>query len=350
MAFAPAGGEAALGAWTLVAFLGFVVCFGLLQAWRHTIGAVFRSIADKKIGLRYVGSIKPLAFLGTIDNSVESNLAAWASGFQKQYGLAMHYMAALAEVMSKEIAQLSQDSLAASHYFERTAIPAAINTALRPWRSKTNKASVAAAAALAAAAVAKKASQSHAHTEAGSTATTKAEASSAAKTVAHTSTVVKTVERTVVHDTKVITQVIDVASIPIPFGRTISNIKRRLSRAETWVGATALSIAMANVLGIPNPRCLRDGPLGRISRRLCGIPTNFLNDLLGLVADFFILENICTVLPWLESAASEIGTPLVELLTDVGAGLCKGSSAPAALSGPMPSVPALIFGISASGV
>jgi hypothetical protein len=162
--------------------------------------------------------------------------------------------------------------------------------------------------------------------------------------------VATTAANTVTHETKVITQVIDVASLPVPFGRTVAQLRKRIGLLEAGAGATAVAITMANVLGIPNWRCLTRGPLGRTARSLCGIPSSLLNDLLGLVADFFILENVCVMLPWLETAASEIGTPLVEVLTVVGAGLCGGVEAPAALRGPMPSVPALIFGVSSSGV
>lgn len=130
----------------------------------------------------------------------------------------------------------------------------------------------------------------------------------------------------------------------------IRKLSRRVHRTEALFGATAMAAAMANVLGLRNPRCLRSGPLGKVARLLCGVPSNLLNDVLGLLADFFILENICTVLPWLETAASDIGTPLVELLTDVGAGLCAGATPSGALRGPMPSVPAVIFGRTASGV
>lgn len=350
MAFAPAGGEAALGAWTLVAFLGFVVCFGLLQAWRHTIGAVFRSVADKKIGLKWVGSIKPLSFLGSIDNAVEATLSDWASGFQKQYGLAMHYMAEFAKVSADELAKLGFATHRAETWVINRFVPHSIARETNPLKKKANQAAAAAGAAAAAAVVARNAARSHAHSQEAATTKAQTTAGHAEHTAAQAKTVAKTATHTPAQTAVITVAHPSIASLPIPFGRTIAQIKKRLSRAEAWVGAGALSIAMANVLGLPNPRCLRDGPLGRVSRRLCGIPTSLLNDLLGLVADFFILENICAVLPWLESAASEVGTPLVELLTEVGAGLCKGSSAPAVLQGPKASIPALIFGVSASGV
>jgi hypothetical protein len=237
-----------------------------------------------------------------------------------------------------------------AHWAIHTAIPGTVDATLKPWLSKTNKTVAVAGAAGALAALLKKAL--HAEHQAEHAANQAARAATrAAGHEAHVAhSVATTTANTVTHQTKVITQVIDVASLPVPFGRTIAQIKKRIGLLEAGVGATAVAVALANVLGIPNPKCLTRGPIGRVARSLCGMPSGFLNELLGLVADFFILENVCVMLPWLETAASEIGTPLVELLTTVGAGLCHGSSAPGALQGPTPSVPALIFGVSASGV
>lgn len=350
MALAPVGGEAALGAWTLVAALGFVVCAGLLWTWRNTIGAAFEQLASFRIGLKYVGSIHPLAPLGSINNAVEHNLSVWADACQKQSGLAWHYMAQLYDTLAKENKYAVQNTLALGHWIVHKYVPNTILTNLEPWKKRTRKAEIAAAGAAAAVLAEKKISHSTAHTGAQAAATVTATAHTLTKGATHTGSRVTVIEHTITHDTKVITQVIDVGALPARIGQTITQIRKRLGRAEAWTAAGALSIAMANVLGIPNPRCLRDGPLGKVSRALCGIPGGFLNDLVGLLADFFILENVCMMLPWLETAASDVGTPVVEVLTEIGAGLCAGASAPRALRGPAPSVPALIFGVSASGV
>jgi hypothetical protein len=132
--------------------------------------------------------------------------------------------------------------------------------------------------------------------------------------------------------------------------KRLLRIERRLSRLEVGVfGATAMAVAMANVLGV-SARCLRKGNVGRTARALCGLPTNLLNDLLGILADIWVVENVCVLLPFLETAVSKVGTPLVEALTVAGAGICKGHKAPPPLQGPKANVPALIFGVSASEV
>jgi hypothetical protein len=108
---------------------------------------------------------------------------------------------------------------------------------------------------------------------------------------------------------------------------------RRLARLEALLGVTGLAAVLARTLGV-SIKCLRPGGnVSRVARSLCGLPTHLLDDLLGILADVWLIENVCVVLPFLETAASEIGTPLVEALTAVGAGICAGSQAPGDLRG-----------------
>lgn len=101
--------------------------------------------------------------------------------------------------------------------------------------------------------------------------------------------------------------------------------------AAAGVFAGAVAVALSR-LGFGWLRCSN---MKRLGPAFCGIPSGLLEDLLGLLADYFIITNICELLPLLETVASDIGTPLVEALTAVGAGICAaGSSAPATLTGP----------------
>lgn len=115
----------------------------------------------------------------------------------------------------------------------------------------------------------------------------------------------------------------------------LGRVEHRLRKLEIAVGATAFAATLANAWGIPL-RCAKSGgPMGRLARSLCGLPGHFLTDLFGLLADFFVLENICTVLPWVEDAGSAIGAPLIATLTEVGAGLCDvNHAAPGRMSVP----------------
>jgi hypothetical protein len=103
-----------------------------------------------------------------------------------------------------------------------------------------------------------------------------------------------------------------------PWGLTPTAIRRRLHRVEGLLGVSAMAVAVAAVLRV-SPRCLTDGNVGRVARRLCGMPTRWLDDVLGLIADFYILENLCDVLPWVEAAASAVAVPFVETVTTVAA-------------------------------
>lgn len=67
-------------------------------------------------------------------------------------------------------------------------------------------------------------------------------------------------------------------------GRT----NRRLRRLEALLGVTGLAIALANVLGLPNWRCLTRGNIGRVSRLLCGLPSDLFA---ALLAGLLILET-----------------------------------------------------------
>ena len=133
-------------------------------------------------------------------------------------------------------------------------------------------------------------------------------------------------------------------SLPIPFGRTVKQLRRRLTRVEALLGVTAFAAVLARVLRIPSPACLTRGPIGKVARALCRMPLHWVDDLIGLIADFFILENICAILPWLEDGVSLVATPLVEALTVAGAGLCSpDAKAPPKLKVPTLHLPGVAF-------
>lgn len=54
---------------------------------------------------------------------------------------------------------------------------------------------------------------------------------------------------------------------------------RRIARLETLLGAAGLTAVLARVLGVTS-RCLRSGNLGRTARRVCGMDTGLLDELL----------------------------------------------------------------------
>lgn len=112
--------------------------------------------------------------------------------------------------------------------------------------------------------------------------------------------------------------------------------KNEAALASTaFVGAVALALSR---LGLGGLRC--SGLRNMLNKRGCGLWGD-LESVLGLLADFVILENICTVIPWLETAFSEVAEPLIGTLTKAGAGLCsRTSSGPATLAVPPLYLPA----------
>lgn len=352
---APVLPEGAFSAMLLFWLLSWGVALGLLWIWMATFHHLFQGIAKAlsftvKTHVGYSHTFHLGSWATTIDHAAQQWFSNWAIGAEILVGKTWHAMAEMFWAMSHAISDASSATLDFGHWMVHDYVPGRIKADLGPLRNKTNKAAATAAAAAAGLAALKHEQREGARHQATTNKVAKAETKHAEHTATHAKAVATTTANTVTHETKVITQVVEVHSLPVPFGRTVSQLRRLARKHEAIIGATVFAAAMANVLGVPNPRCLTKGPFGRFARTLCGMPSNLLNDFLGLLADFVILENICTVLPWLESAASEIGTPFVEVLTEVGAGLCRGSKAPGVLRGPKPSVPALIFGVSASGV
>lgn len=83
--------------------------------------------------------------------------------------------------------------------------------------------------------------------------------------------------------------------------RDVINLRKELSKVRGLLGVTGFALIMSRVLRV-TPRCLTNGNIGKISRRLCGLGPQAFDDLLGLIADFFILQNICEVVTVMEDA------------------------------------------------
>jgi hypothetical protein len=355
VAIAPeVGGEGATLAGfglALVSLLMWIVLVGLKATWQFTFGAIFDRIGGIKIGT-WPHKIRPFGFLSDFSHTVENAIGDAAAGYEHAMGFWFHQSARLQGWIVGETFTLAHRTLHFGDWLVHTHLPRQLRwalTALFPWPTLYRV-----VRHLIEAAMPRVSHVAHAAAHAATT------------PLYRTIAIPHLAEIQWLHrHWKALTAAVAGAGaavlhpgIAIPrLWRGIDDVEsdlrklaKRVSRTEALFGATAMSLAIANVLGLRSANCLRKGPLGRVSRALCGAPTGLLNDLVGLLADFFILENVCTMLPWLETAASEIGTPVVEVLTEVGAGLCAGASAPRPLRGPMPSVPALIFGVTASGV
>ena len=103
---------------------------------------------------------------------------------------------------------------------------------------------------------------------------------------------------------------------------------KRLERATTGALATALVVTALARIGAGWVACRN---WNKVGRSVCRLPFGFLDDLLSLFADYFVLTNICRVIPWLEQGFSDVAAPLVGELAKAGAGLCDPSSTPPAV-------------------
>lgn len=123
---------------------------------------------------------------------------------------------------------------------------------------------------------------------------------------------------------------------PIPWvGREIGSARDLAQRALDSVrglrkrlAAAAIGGAAIYALGRIGAGWLKCSNWQKIGRQGCRMPGHLLDDLLALVTDFFVLTNICAVIPWLEAGFSEVAEPLIGTLTRAGAGLCRGSAGP----------------------
>lgn len=351
MAAAPPVGEGAglvvLLTLTLLAFLGWIVARGMGYIWKYTIGAFLNVLADMlNIHVWFVhwdigGPVKAVA------NDVEKWFMDQAAKNEAAMGYFWHASANTASWMASETVSLARDTLHFGEWLKNVFTPAYVEGATHLWKSIT-------------------------HTTASKVAQVESQVARQAKVVSHAVTVgvpsavehaVRPIDKEIAKHRKALGALAGAAAggLALPgglvgvehtiedvYGWTRKNLRLhnlRLSRLEKILGAAGFAALLANALGLPNWRCVTRGNLGRVSRALCGLPGNFLNDLLGLIADFFILTNVCAILPWVEAAASDIGVPLVDLLTDATAGLCAGSiGAPQPLQGAAVTVPPVYTG------
>lgn len=124
--------------------------------------------------------------------------------------------------------------------------------------------------------------------------------------------------------------------------KQLRRILRRIRALPDWLtvaGVSAVSVYALTRIGAGWLRCSNWQKIGKTG---CRMPSRWLDDVLGLLADFAVISNACLVIPWLERAASEVGVPLVEALTHLGAGVCRGTTRPAPLPLPMPALPPVV--------
>lgn len=312
--------------------LGWIACLGLLYTWNSTFHYIFKWIADVLTFTVHIPGLYRHTFsLGgwatDIDTVARNALSDAAKTCDQAMGKLFYIYGWIVYETVTEIQHLAQDTLAMGHWLAHKVVPTYVHTITHPVVTvqKVGQAAL-----------------SYLYGQVGVI----------DKRLGFLDRELHHLERAssdVIHlPRSVVWPQFRKAFHEIALWRHVTNI--RLRRLERLLAASGLAVAVANMLGLPNWRCLTKGPIARVSRALCGLPSNFLNDLLGLLADVWIVENICTLIPLLETAASDIGTPLIEALTPVGAGLCHGVTKPSPLPSPPLDLPPVYFGTAVVGV
>jgi hypothetical protein len=106
--------------------------------------------------------------------------------------------------------------------------------------------------------------------------------------------------------------------------RTQKEVRSLRHRVSNKAILAAVGAAIGTV-ALDALRCVNFGNL--FKKRGCGL-WNDLESLLGLFADVLIFANVCAILDFLSPFVSDVAAPIVTALTDVGAGLCRGTIGP----------------------
>lgn len=117
---APALGYLAVG---LLAAVAWVCFLGLLVIWVHTFGALFLSLAGVRIPTGFFGSLHPLRFLETANNTVVKNLQAGATKSRHAMGYLFHGFAVIQGWIARELVGLARDVYGWMEWFQRAHLP-----------------------------------------------------------------------------------------------------------------------------------------------------------------------------------------------------------------------------------
>lgn len=113
-----------------------------------------------------------------------------------------------------------------------------------------------------------------------------------------------------------------------PIEARIAALTKRLSRAEKFGIAGALTATVAiglQRLGLNHIRCENNKKIGR---KICGLPGHLLDDLGSLLLDVFAFSAICQLLPLLEEGFNLIEPAIAEVTSGAAAVICRGGFAP----------------------
>lgn len=290
MAFVPAAGaEAPVLAELLIdllVLLGWVVCLGLLWAWRHTIGAALRA-AGSALDFKVLGVKIPLGLpLEKLDDIVTSNLGAYANATHRAVGYFWNQLAHLQTWVGDEIAGIAEDTYSWASWLQHVHLPGWARAALK----------VAFPVAYLTKLIADEVRRvlPHVGKVAG--------AAAARVEVILDRPAIKKLEGEIAALRHwVVTRPAAVAATAtgavagvLPHVHVLPRLReldlarlrhnKRLKRLEKIFAAAGAAAIMANALGLPNWRCITRGNLGKASRAICGLDAGLFAALLAGLA------------------------------------------------------------------
>jgi hypothetical protein len=319
-----------LWAAALIVFIGYLVARGTLAAYEHTVHRALDWIANQLPSIGWPVNFDFGSPVRSIDRTFYRWLSSWAKHMDAGVGALLHYASQVQDWTANEIVGISEDLLHFGNWLVWRHLPNLLKSIIK-W-------------SLPPYAIAKLIQA--------------IEHANLPRVFRMTKTIATTVERTIVKEIalpfrgewdwihrhwRALVKILAYSgaiggAVALPWISVFPRVKllerwegftrRRLRRLEALLGAAGIAAVMANALGLPNWRCITRGNLGKASRGICGMNPSFLQDLLGLLADFVVLENICAVIPWLESAFSTVASPLIGILAKAGAGICDASYNP----------------------
>lgn len=334
---APAAGEFAV---SLIAFLLFVVAFGLLWAWRHTLGAVLQAFAAWAAGVSVGASririhpLRPISDIAVkLDHWVDHALSVAAENSQLVALKMFHQSAFLLAWLGQQVGGLAYDVSAA---FERTAtatIPDAITRATHTLFRRITAAEHAVDHALD---VSIPSIQHRISTLDHARKSAEALAAREAATIAHDVTV------TLPHE---------IAHAEAWIGRTAKQARahaRRLANIEALLTVAGVAALVNVALSTLKLNWIKCPALGRIGRKHGCAPWHLLEDMLGGTFLALAATDICKWSALMTGAAQEIRPVLVSVVGVENALVgCHGATGPPALTiagySPTPVVDAISF-------
>jgi hypothetical protein len=296
------------------AVVGYIVARGLLASYPHSLGFVLQWMGTHlriKIPLPHIRDIhidvgKPFR---EADHAIITALQTWAAGAEIEMGFFLHGAGRLAALTAEAIDHLARETSETFEWLAHRHIPRWVKHAVE----------IAFPLALLLRLVAHAVRVALPHVRKEIHVVAKALPAQTWHYIVHAAPVV-------------LPKPLGLGNIRAEIrGLTKRNLRitKRLHRLEGLLGVAAMAAAMANVLGLPNWRCLTRGNIGRAARHFCGLDKWLVDLLLLGSVEAFVATDLCEFTHLLGIAAKAQRPALMELVSVENALVgCHGTTSP----------------------